>query len=331
MSGYWIDVVLALATMLILARGLRQVPTYNDGRRELRGISIWAVGGGLAIWFAVQIALGLVLGFALAMTMGDRMLTTDPSQLLQEQLNEVIIVGQVIGLLAVLVATNIGQRAFRRQSALDLGLRPYHGWLLDVIFGLVLGFIGFFLLFLVGSVTGQVEVVSHNDVGPVLFQGLFTSLAVFITVALGEELLIRGYVLQNLELGWGTVGAAVASSFLWGFLHFSNPGATLAAVVNIAAAGLVYAYAYLITRSLWLPIALHLSWNFSQGSLFGFTVSGLATPGIMRLELIGPESVTGGAFGPEAGLIIIPVLVLQIIALRWWLNVRPALGISCSE
>ncbi len=328
MNGAWITAALALATILILANGLRQVPTCSEGRPELRRVSLWAVTSCLAIWLAAQIALGLVLGVGLAMTMRDQTATTDLSSLLQDRLDELIVVGQLIGLVAVLVAASIGQRVFRRQSIFDLGLKPYRGWLLDVVAGLVLGFVGFFLLFVVGSATGLVVVTGQTSIGPALIQGMITALVMFIAVALGEELLIRGYVLQNLELGWGTVGAAVASSFLWGALHLTNPGASLAAVVNITVAGLVYAYAYLITRSLWLPVALHLSWNFSQGSIFGFTVSGLTTPGIVSLRLTGPDSITGGMFGPEAGLIIIPMLILQILALRWWLSVRPALGVS---
>jgi len=104
-------------------------------------------------------------------------------------------------------------------------------------------------------------------------------------------------------------------------LHAFNPGFGITALVGLFLAGLVLAEAYLVTRQLWLPTAFHLSWNFSEGPLYGFPVSGLPTEGLLTVTPHGPEVVTGGAFGPEAGLVVIVGIGLAALILagvgRW--------------
>ena len=126
---------------------------------------------------------------------------------------------------------------------------------------------------------------------------------IFLCVAVFEEVLARGIVFRLLEQGLGTWAALVLSALLFGFMHFANPGATTRSAVALAVeAGVLLAAAYVATRSLWLPIGLHTAWNIFEGPVYGARVSGIPLPSLLEVRFSGPEWLTGGAFGPEAGL-----------------------------
>ena len=140
--------------------------------------------------------------------------------------------------------------------------------------------------------------------------GTLGMFAVFIVVGWNEELLSRGYHLQTIASGLNLFWGVVLSSTVFGVLHLANPNATWISAAGIFFAGLFLAYGYLTTKQLWLSIGLHLGWNFFEGVVFGFPVSGLDIYRLMRITIHGPELWTGGAFGPEAGLVVLPGLLL---------------------
>ncbi len=130
----------------------------------------------------------------------------------------------------------------------------------------------------------------------------------FLLVAVFEEVVTRGILFRLLEQGLGTWAALALSALLFGFGHQGNPGATTLSSVAIALeAGLLLAAAYVATRSLWLPIGLHMAWNFFEGPVYGAPVSGIPLPSVLQAHFAGPAWLTGGAFGPEAG---VPAMVL---------------------
>jgi uncharacterized protein len=126
---------------------------------------------------------------------------------------------------------------------------------------------------------------------------------VFFFAAVFEEVLFRGILFRLLEQGLGTWVALALSALLFGFIHFANPGATTLSALAIALeAGVLLAAAYVATRSLWVPIGLHTAWNFFEGPVYGARVSGVGLPSLFDARFNGPVWLTGGAFGPEAGL-----------------------------
>jgi len=143
------------------------------------------------------------------------------------------------------------------------------------------------------------------------------AVVLFFAVAIFEEVSVRGIIFRQLEQAIGTWLAIVASGLFFGFGHRGNPGATWVSSVAIAIeAGALLAAAYVATRSLWFPIGLHWAWNLFEGPVWGAPVSGFDLGVLANARFTGPRLLTGGAFGPEAGL---PGMVLGAALGLWFL------------
>jgi membrane protease YdiL (CAAX protease family) len=148
------------------------------------------------------------------------------------------------------------------------------------------------------------------------WEGVVPALSMAMLAGVAEEIIFRGAIYRLLEDGFGTLIAIVLSGALFGLLHALNPGATLASTAAIAVeAGILLAAAYLVTRSLWLAIGLHIGWNFTEGGIFGAAVSGGKSHGLVTTVFAGPDWLTGGKFGPEASLtaVILCVIVAAVL------------------
>jgi uncharacterized protein len=139
--------------------------------------------------------------------------------------------------------------------------------------------------------------------------------------ATGEELIFRGYGLQVLIAGLGPWATVIPVGALFGVLHAANPSATHLSSVITAGFGILFGYAYLRSRDLWLPIGLHFGWNFTL-PLFGVNISGL------RIRVTGYEMSwtagelwSGGEYGPEGSVLTVLVLLLLFLYL-WKIPVR---------
>ncbi len=129
--------------------------------------------------------------------------------------------------------------------------------------------------------------------------------AVFAVAAYAEEAMFRGYGYQALVRGFGAVPATLFASGAFALAHAGNPNVGTFALLNIFVAGVLLSAAYLRTLSLWFATAVHLGWNWGMASLLDLPVSGITlfeTP-LYEPVVRGPEWITGGAFGPEAGII----------------------------
>ena len=139
-------------------------------------------------------------------------------------------------------------------------------------------------------------------------------------VAWWEELVFRGYIFRNLVDGTNLIWATVISSLLFGLIHFTNPDATLLSTFMITLIAPQLIYAYLKTGQLWLPMGLHLGWNFFQASIFGFAASGNESPSLITQSPIGPDWLSGGAFGAEGSILILPFVLLSFFAIHYWVK-----------
>ena len=143
---------------------------------------------------------------------------------------------------------------------------------------------------------------------------LIDSLALSIMSGFLEEILSRGILFRILEEWLGTWIALALSAAMFGAMHLGNPNATITSAVAIALeAGLLLGACYVLTRRLWLAIGLHAAWNFTQGGIFGVSVSGTGANGILVSTLTGPDILSGGAFGAEASIVAVVVCVTAFL------------------
>lgn len=209
---------------------------------------------------------------------------------------------------AFLCAKYIDKRPFK-----DFGLVIDKKWRMDFYAGLSLGIILMALIFGIEYSAGWIVITDQSQIiGADFIYGIIYGVVLFLLVGFQEEMLVRGYMFKNISEGFninnkpllGIIIAVLITSLLFGFGHAANPNATLISSLSICLAGMFLAVGYILTGRLALPIGLHITWNFFQGYVFGFPVSGNSIPtSIITIQQGGPEIITGGAFGPEAGLI----------------------------
>jgi membrane protease YdiL (CAAX protease family) len=230
--------------------------------------------------------------------------------------SESILFLEVAEFLGISLSIFLARRFLDKRSFKSLGLKIDGHALVDVVVGFSITFVMMGLIYVGASSLGWLTFSGYawnTDSVQTVISQILISLLGFILVGWNEELLSRGYHLQNFKDGLNTLWAVIISSAIFGGLHLSNPNAIWLSALGIFFAGVFLAYGYLRTRQLWLPIGLHIGWNFFEGVIFGFPVSGLETYRLIRTSVKGPELWTGGLFGPEAGLLVLPALLLGAI------------------
>jgi len=237
-----------------------------------------------------------------------------------------LVLNAIVGAVIVFMLVAIGLNIDRRRLS-DYGLGLNREWWFDCGFGLALGGGAMTAVVLAGVAGGWFTVERVGLSGTVsTFIGL---VAVFVVVGIYEELLVRGYLLTNLAEGiqWfdtlsarsAAIIATLLSSLVFGRLHALNPNATLLSTVVISLAGVMLAIGYLYTGELAIPIGVHITWNAFQGLVYGLPVSGTSLPvSLIQTTPNGSQTVSGGAFGPEAGLLGLAGVVVAAVGITMY-------------
>ncbi len=243
-----------------------------------------------------------------------------------------------IRLFRVLISVPLAGRFLDHRPFADFGIRITKDWLKDLGFGMGLGILLMSSVFIIEFFAGWVsisETLHTANPGQPFILSIIVFFILFVCVGFSEELFYRGYHLTNLAegLNFKTVGpknsiilAATLSSVLFGIFHMGSPNAGLVSTINIILWGGLFSLPYILTGSLAIPIGIHITWNFFQGNVFGFPVSGAAFVSeavtFFSIKQSGPEIWTGGAFGPEAGLLNFFALIAGIFIIAGWIKFR---------
>ena len=280
---------------------------------------------------AIQMLIMLVaIGFMVAI---------DPS-FIQKQYGNILITG-----IGIILSVYLSIRFLDEHKITDYGLLLNKIWFKEFVFGIGMGSLAMVLIFLFEWFFGWVRIDGYgwSRVSQVpYFLQFILMFASMLFVGFYEELMFRGYQLTNLFEGFrgkkiDSIKAAwiaiAISSIIFGFMHFENPNATWLSTLNIVGAGIMLALPFVVTGRLSMSVGIHFSWNFVQGGILGFAVSG--TPfrfSLMQIDQHGPLHWTGGFFGPEAGISgLMGILLIVLLQILYFLKTQKGLNIGIAD
>jgi membrane protease YdiL (CAAX protease family) len=280
----------------------------NQNENRLR------MGWRILLFLIISVAIAKIFGFFLEMIGGPP--------------DNATISEAIKGMVVILIMTSsvwISRKYLDKKSLISLGLKLNKRSIIDLFFGFTLSGIMiatiYFSLLMLGYLS--VENIGFNA-------GTFTSIITILAslfsigfaVGWSEELVFRGYLLQNLTEGIGIKWAVILSSIFFGLVHMLNPNASVLAGILITIITFLLVAGWLRTGQLWVPMGLHAGWNFFMGPIFGLPVSGRSAESLVDNVIVGPEWITGGEFGPEGGIIVLPVILIGFIVLFFWTKTR---------
>ncbi|WP_298425275.1 CPBP family intramembrane glutamic endopeptidase [uncultured Kordia sp.] len=218
---------------------------------------------------------------------------------------------QFIGtLLAIFIFTKFVDKT----SFISIGLHLKHRTI-DIIAGFFLGIlimvIGCFSLFYLHEI--ELNYNTHINKSAIAYSFIFYTFVAFM-----EEVLCRGYVLGQLLNVYDKYLSLIITSIFFAALHMFNPNIGTIPLLNLFLAGVLLGITYIHTKNLWFPIALHLSWNFFQGPIFGFGVSGFSSYSIVEQVRTKDNYINGGHFGFEGSLLGSLLMLISIFIIDWY-------------
>jgi membrane protease YdiL (CAAX protease family) len=108
------------------------------------------------------------------------------------------------------------------------------------------------------------------------------------------------------------------SAVIFSLMHIGNPNVSAIGLTNIVLVGILFSYMFIKSGSIWMPIGYHITWNYFQGDVFGFQVSGLKQVGIYKTTILNDNIINGGAFGPEGGIATTVVIIMGLLFVEWY-------------
>ena len=262
------------------------------------------------ISFFIFIAVFDLIGIAIVSSISEYSFEeyiSDTELLMEKKMMLIMMVCQLLG---TLFTVWLFQKFINREPFTSIGLE-FSGYKDDFVSGLLLG-VGLIVLGL-----GTLYIFNFLSVASIQFSLIdqLFYLSLFAVVSLNEEIAIRGYILQNLSSSFNKYIALVLSSLVFMIMHIGNPNMSAVPLFNLFLAGLLLGVYCIHKNNLWFPIGAHITWNYFQGPVLGFEVSGNDVDSIFIQSLNGSELITGGEFGFEGSIILTVLMIIGIVYL----------------
>lgn len=200
-----------------------------------------------------------------------------------------------------------------KKSLTELGFPSIKNNQKNFIFGLLIGAL---------SLTAAAAIIlctksgtlKNSLLNPEFSLPVLNAFILYIFVGFAEEISCRGYFLSVLKQCQNKYIPYIGSAVIFALMHSLNPGISFLSYINLFLFGLFLSYVVYTTNNIWFGIGLHITWNFFEGNVWGFLVSGGNNTGsIYTIKILNSNIINGGAFGPEGGLAVTFILVLLII------------------
>jgi membrane protease YdiL (CAAX protease family) len=278
-------------------------------------------------YFIINIIISMIIGISLAIIAISTKKVAVPD--LEKYLNDLtttntgfIISLGIIQCICMIVAVWLFWKIFDKEPIREIGLINIKKGYKDLFKGLLFGTVSMSLVFIILLASKNISLKAPLS-SPNFNTSLLAWLVMFILVGINEEMFSRGYCMTVLKQTGNKWVVVIVSSIIFSVMHSLNPSMSIISYLNLFLYALLAAYMFLKSKNLWLPIGYHIMWNYFQGNIFGFEVSGLATESLYKLNTPAKNIITGGAFGPEGGIVVTFIIMVGFIYM--WKIYKPQL------
>ncbi|KKC30495.1 metal-dependent membrane protease [Caldanaerobacter subterraneus subsp. pacificus DSM 12653] len=274
----------------------------------------WKITILIAGTFVITLLLSFLAFFIIGLIGGYLKYTAQKLYLLLMVGEERFYLFTTISFLSTVIMITLMLKFIDKKKFKDIGFTSLKYGYKNLIVGFLIGAFSIAIIVLILYILGAVTIERNSNISAYyLLWGMYA----FILVGLEEELMSRGYfinALNQMERPWVSV---LISSIIFSLMHILNPNIVFLGLLNIFLIGVLFSYMYLKTGNLWMPIGYHISWNYFQGYIFGFNVSGNAIRGIYNAF---PKNnfLSGGDFGLEGGIIATLVILITFLILYYY-------------
>lgn len=279
---------------------------FNEVRSGWKILLVFLLTFGIT--FACSIIMGIILGIIILNNGNiDQLMNMNLDSIENNEL--IFSISNCLGNISYILACIIIWKIFEKQKVGKMGLISIKRGYKEFIVGLALGAVTMSIAAIVIIAIGDVYVINKIS-KPEISMSLLYGLIIFIFVGFGEEILSRGYIMSVLKQTRNKWIVLIGPALIFAALHLGNPGIDILSFINLFLVGVLFAYMFMKSKNIWMPIGYHITWNYFQGYIWGFEVSGLNVNGLYKIKKISNNIINGGEFGPEGGIIVTIIICL---------------------
>ena len=287
---------------------------YNEVRSGWKILLVFLLS--YALIFGVSMLIGIIMGIVLLIKgNSDYLMNFNIESTAEYQL--IFQISTSISNILFIISCIIIWKLFEKKKINKMGITSIKKGYKELGIGLVLGAITMSIVAIIIIAIGNVKLINPIS-KPQISISLLYGLIAFIFVGFGEEILSRGYIMSVLKQTRNKWLILIGPALIFAALHLGNNGIDMLSFINLFLVGVLFAYMFMKSKNIWMPIGYHITWNYFQGYIWGFGVSGISVNGLYKVENLTNNIINGGAFGPEGGIVVTIVTCLTLGFVYWF-------------